>query len=340
MSQIISCTSQYSVGCTFLEWSINYLAGKTKYYHATKGWTELTKNPITKLNAHSHIKNHPNGLAETQQYIQTLQKNTDFVTLYPIAQHIESIADQHNIALENISAEHWNFLNQQQASEYNKLLKWLSSIGSKIIFVSLDPSLTLYSKLVRSTERIFYTRGSGSDKDAQRALDTVFFQKSIKKWSDLELTNVWDVRERMALDLRPFEHRRWSVEFNISHMWIDSQELWYNGKSKIFDIMNWLEVAVVTDRIDHWNTVFDQWQQLQLKNLKFQYQYQHIVDCIINGWSYPIDLTFDQEVIIQHCLIYQHNLNLKTWNLTKFPSNTKDLHALLEPNIHPIENIY
>jgi hypothetical protein len=70
--------------------------------------------------------------------------------------------------------------------------------------------------------------------------------------------------------------------------------------------------------------------------LEFCYNYKHIVDSVVNNWYYQIDLTFEQEVVIQHCLIYQHNLNLKTWELTKFPSNTQDLHKLLEPNIHPI----
>ena len=39
-------------------------------------------------------------------------------------------------------------------------------------------------------------------------------------------------------------------------------------------------------------------------------------------------------------LIYKYGLNLKTWQLEKFPNNTKQLHELLEENIHPIEKIY
>ena len=48
-----------------------------------------------------------------------------------------------------------------------------------------------------------------------------------------------------------------------------------------------------------------------------------VFDAIVHNWYYEIDnLTFEQEVIIQHCLIYQHGLNLKTRQLEKFPSNT------------------
>jgi len=82
------------------------------------------------------------------------------------------------------------------------------------------------------------------------------------------------------------------------------------------------------------------WQKKQLDLLDFCYNQPHIVDAIVNNLYYEIDLTFDQEIIIQHCLIYQHGLNLKTWQLEKFPNNTQDLHKLLEPNIHSVENIY
>ena len=47
-----------------------------------------------------------------------------------------------------------------------------------------------------------------------------------------------------------------------------------------------------------------------------------------------------QEAIVQHILIYKYNLNLKNWQLKKFPDNTQDLHKLLETNIHPTKILY
>ena len=56
-----------------------------------------------------------------------------------------------------------------------------------------------------------------------------------------------------------------------------------------------------------------------------------------NDYDYALPrLTLKQESIIQHCLIYWHNLNLKTWGLTHFPNNARLLHQLLEPNIHTV----
>jgi hypothetical protein len=48
------------------------------------------------------------------------------------------------------------------------------------------------------------------------------------------------------------------------------------------------------------------------------------------------NLDFYKEVIIQNALLYKQNLNLKNWQLEKFPANTQDLHKLLEPNIHQL----
>ena len=105
--------------------------------------------------------------------------------------------------------------------------------------------------------------------------------------------------------------------------------------------MDFCELPIDQARLDSWLVVYREWQQLQLNILEFTFNYQHIVDAIVNNWYYKLDnLTFEQEIVIQHCLIYQHGLNLQTWQLEKFPDNTQQLHRLLEPNTHKIESIY
>ena len=94
-------------------------------------------------------------------------------------------------------------------------------------------------------------------------------------------------------------------------------------------------------RFNQWLPIYQQWASRQLKILDFCHEVSHIIDSIVNNWDYQLgDLSFEQEVVIQHYLIYKHNLNLKTWQLEKFPSNTKDLHKLLETNTHSVPVIY
>lgn len=342
MTKIVCSTSKHSVGCTFLDWSINYLKGETKFFNRNLGWLDLTNNPINSRNAHGHRKNHPDGFDKTCEYVNFLQKNSDFASLYPSPMLLFNAATKLNQSMLNLDNDAWEKLIKFQDQDYNQMLHWLDKQGAKIVFVSANKSLPLYINCqIRSTERVLHSnREPASDDEVRQSRDIVFFQRSVKQWEELELKNIWDTRERLALDTRPFQFREENVDLSINHFWIDCYELWFNGDKKVPEILDWLEIKIDTNRLSQWLLVYHKWRDLQSKTLSFQHTHQHIVDSIINGWSYPIDLTFDQEVVIQHCLIYQHNLNLKTWQLTKFPSNTKDLHALLEPNIHPVENIY
>ena len=166
----------------------------------------------------------------------------------------------------------------------------------------------------------------------------MFFSQSLEKWKDLSLDNVWDLREQMALNLRPFDLSR--IEFvpdqHLSYLWINSIDLWTRTPQVIEKIMKYLQLPVGKEQWDQWLPVCLNWQKIQLDILEFCFNQPHIVKAIVNNWDYEIDLTFEQEVIIQHCLIYQHGLNLKTWQLERFPCNTRDLHILLEPNTHQV----
>ena len=339
MTNLVCTTSRHSVGCTFLDWSINYLKGASKFFNRKLGWIDVISDPLQSINAHGHRKNHPNGFLETREFVEFLQKNSDFVSLYPCPISLNSAAAALNLSLENVDKKSWQAVVGYCDDDYNQMLHWLEKQGAKTVFVSIDKFSPLYvTSEVRSLEKMMHhDRVPTSIDEVRQSRDIVFFQHSVDEWEKNGLKDVWDVRERLALDTRPFEMLNENVDLSFEHYWIDSRELWFNGDKKIPEIMDWLEIKVDSQRYNQWLTVYHKWRNLQSKTFSFQVNYQHIVESIVNGWSYPIDLTFDQEVVIQHCLIYQHNLNLKTWELTKFPNNTKDLHNLLEPNIHPIE---
>jgi hypothetical protein len=333
MSALISCTSTNSVGCTFLDWSINYLAGKTQIYNYQEGWVSLTNNPLAGMNAHLHTKNHPAGLAEIQNCVARLKQNTDFATLYPISLHIDTVAKLLGMPVTNISSEDLIKINQYRADDFNAAMTWLNQNNSKIIFVS-NKLIPIYSYNVRTLERMYHCNQPASGVDEMRSsFDMTFFDVSAKSKWDSEY--IWDLREKRALDIRPFAAVD-SMDLTIPHYWVDCQELWFNGESVINDIMQYIVEPIDSTRFEIWRAVYLQWQRLQAKNAKFSYTYQHIVEAIVNNWDYAIDLTFDEEVVIQHCLIYQHGLNLKTWQLEKFPNNTQQLHTLLEPNLHDL----
>lgn len=338
MAKLIASTSVKSLGCTFLDWTINYLSGVEQIFNAKHGWVKLTDNPVTAINAHGHLKNRPMGLAQLKAQTAILEANSEFITMYP--EHIRYVdaARELNINIDNVSVDDQARITQYCQDDYKNVLEWLSNRGAKIIFVSLPESLVLYNFNIRNIEISFNDYYEPKDKEEfVEGIESVFFDNSITKWGENASTNIWDIRERKALDYRPFKSFNWDIDFSIDHYWLDCQQLFFGGEQKISEIMRYLELEIVESRLPHWKSVYEQWQQIQIKHLNFCYEHQHIVDSIINNWDFNINLTFEQEVVIQHSLIYQHNLNLKTWQLEKFPSNTKLLHSLLEPNIHPLK---
>lgn len=341
--KIICSTSMDNVGCTFLDWSILFLSGKDYFFNSeVNGLEMLSSNPITAINAHGHKKNHPSGFKLTQQCVETFLKSPfEMLTLYPFLMYHE-VASQEL----NISEDHLNdpAINQKvidyQFEDFSKLFDYLLDQEASVIYV--DHNLPIYNlESPRSFEKMFREPTSiTSAADFKNKFQNVYFSKSIHQWQNLGLTTVWDTRERMALDTRPF-HRAGKPKLNLSrpHYFIDSQEWITNGAPTIKKILDFCKLIIDDSRWDHWMAVYNKWQSIHHQRLNFCHQLPHIVDSIVNNWYYEIDLTFDQEVVVQHCLIYHHNLNLKTWQLEKFPNNTQDLHKLLEDNIHPLGDV-
>jgi hypothetical protein len=335
--KLVCVTCTQSVGCTFLDWSIHFLSGKTEFYNIAQGWIPLSQDPMTKVNAHGHEKNYKGGLAETQTMIHQLVNQNELVSCYPGPLAFEKAAAALDISMEDLTVSNLEKIAQHKEQDYNQLLNFANEQQAKIVFISLNDDLPMYLVNVRTLERMpFENRPADSVAEMQQSLDSVFFKDSLDTWNSLHLDNIWDVRERRALNTRPFGSIPLKVDFSFPHYWLDSQNWWYNGLEEMIKIMTWLDLDIDQIRFDKWIPIYRKWQKVQNAALQFQYNYKHIVDCIVNNWSYEIDLTFEQEVVVQHLLIHQHNLNLKTWQLEKFPNNTKDLHRLLEPNTHPL----
>lgn len=346
MNNKICVTSHKSVGCTFVEWSLHFLSGQTQYYSVKLNqWLPLSQNPLTEINAHGHHKNHPSGYDNTQLYIEKFNSlpNNAIYSMYPFRLHLDVAAEQAQIALDQIHQpvvmnQLFEFIN----NDYNKTLQFCCEQQVQLIFVSQDVRVALYHMTHRQLER-YVTRPERptSEQDLKNETQEVFFKNSISQWKELNLTEIWDVRERMALDIRPLlSVEEYKFDLKLPHYWVNCLDLWTRTENTLKNIMNYLNLEIDADRWQSWLPICKAWQEQQLSLLEFCYNQPHIVESIVNNWYYEIDLTFDQEVLIQHFLIYQFGLNLKTWQLEKFPSNTQDLHKLLEPNIHAIPKIY
>jgi hypothetical protein len=328
MKKIVCSLSTFNAGCTFVDWSINFLSGQNFYFSFAKNkWIPLVSNPLTKYNAHGHDRNHPLGLdAVTTMFEQAQQMpNSGLYSIYPFFTSSSpdlvkkiSVDNPHDQKQLNDKIHKW------QQDEFSTIFD-LCTKHADVIFIHKDKTANWY-------HYVDHVRGDGS---IPYAMNTEFF----------EFENTWDLRERMALDMRFVDPNEFNVEdtadFSKLHFRASASDLWCRGVDLFQHMMLYLDLPIDPVRWQKWIPVYHEWAQKPLAQMHFGDNFDDTVKCIVNGWYKALpEFTLEQEAMIQHALIYRHNLNLKTWQLEKFPRNTIELHKLLEPNIHALVHTY
>jgi hypothetical protein len=171
-----------------------------------------------------------------------------------------------------------------------------------------------------------------------------YFQHDKLNWNSL--SNTWTYREFLALNIRPYQKTSimGGIDLTKEHYMLNCFDLFTNLDNIIDHLFMFLGVSIDTTRKETWLEIYRQWQRTHCDRMLFCNYFDQIIDSIVN--NYYMDLTrFNldilRESVIQHVLIYKHGLTLKSWGLDKFPTNTQDLHSLLEPNIyHQVDDIY
>lgn len=344
---IYCVTSARSVGCTFLDWSIHWLSGQSHFYQASAGdWIPLVQDPLRSYgvsNAHGHPRNHPAGWDNIRATVNQLKSLPSGQTsLYPVPMHADQACQDLKIDIQQLNdPSTLTKFEKYVHNDYVFALTWLVQQSIPVIYVSLDQQATGYFWQIRSLERHWAApKKANSTAEKEQEHQDIFFAKSQQTWQALNLVNRWDERERLALDMRPFRPLQYKAQtFPFVHHWISCQDLWFDTERTIKRAIEWLDLPIDLVRLDPWRSIMSRWQCQHNDLLCFYRMLPEIVDATIKGNYFKLpSLTLQQEAIVLHCLIYQHGLNLKSWQLEHFPSNTKQLHDLLEPNIHPVES--
>lgn len=338
-------TSMYNVGCTFLDWSLLYLSGQDQYYSVNQGQAlELPRDPLQGPNAHGYRKNHPHNLGTVRRAIDILRSQTTcaVTSLYPGQPDLDLVQVSLGISDHAIRTDP-NAMTQVLRAQHQGYLHTLDLFFQQdlpVVYVALDPSCAIFLTIPRGNERLAWQNRAPRDaQESQMEYHEHFFDPSLEAWGDVNQCPVWDLREKLALDMRPFDlaHKDNVRGFESPHVWLDARELWHHLPQRIAEIIQFLELELDQSRWEPWLLTYQRWQHVISPNVLFMLQLDHIVQSVVQGWHYALPrLSLYQEAIIQHCLIYQHNVNLRTWNLDRFPGNTCDLHELLEPNHHVI----
>jgi len=322
-------TSYNSIGCTFLDWTIHWVSGQDKFYNVETGVGALCNNPVEKLNAHGHNKNF---ITSSEEILRTVDQ-FDSWSPCKLNSFYLGCSMMTSDKLKDIDA-----YNQERIKEYNNLLSVVETNQVPIIYVDLNESLlalSFYVNYPRVIDKPNLLTGKipASQKEVLTDILKTFFDK--------DADSIWELREKLALTLRPFYTDQ--INITANHFSIDYKELWFDLHNQLPSVLDHLELTINKDRFNQWLPIYYQWQNIQLDIIRFGWSIKKIVEAIVNNRpldlkKYKLDLY--KEIVILHVLLYGHDLNIKSYGLEKFPDNTEQIHTLLEKSQHSCEKYW
>ena len=330
---LITVITDPAAGGTFLTWSLTWLTGENNYLNvATKAMVPICDNPLTGINAHGFRPNQPitlHDVIETYEYLEQ-QPGVHFVYFHNLREEIrqwpvDPTIDPAAIAL--------------AFKKSNKVIRLQSSTTHDLYHIKWN------GRILTTAWNSVNDRYNSFDEQQQDFLN-YFFKDSLIMWNQtLGLDSVWDQREFMALNLRPFDQPRMANEpfKGRDYYHLQCQDHWLTLDLVVQDLLHYIELPLDPDRWDHWKQIYEKWKLLHHERMQFVWYFNDIIDCILNGTFLDLrrfDLDLMREAVIQHVLLYKYNLNFKTYNLEKF-LDTLQLHQLLESNTcHQLDQIY
>lgn len=332
----------HNTGGHFVIWSLYFLSGQTQQLVGDNQIIHCVGKPdTTAKNFHQQRVLMSRGFKDTKEkYSQAVNFNSELpvVCFYvnPLSMN-QAVQELFAITIaESTDAQ------QQLAIDYvfedtKKLVDWVQQ--HNLPLVQFEYQLT---DLLNITYNDRYPvgvdgAGVGSIDASWEIYKKTFFAGIDDKFND----TTWDKREKLALmfhNYTPNSLRYCSaINKKLPHLLYTTDDVWNDLSAVITEILNFINIPISPTQNEKWQLVYNNWR---LKHDQyFSRHFDRIITAIVNNEYLSLErfnLDFYKEVIIQNALLYKHNLNLKNWQLEKFPANTQDLHKLLEPNIHQL----
>ena len=323
MGQIIYIITDPSVGGTFLNWSLHFLAGHT-WYQTTQGQQPLTANPLNKNNAHCFLPNQPLTVDKFYQTVNKLKENeyNQFSTVY----------------FHNFTNDLFN-----KSGSNTRAIDYVKQSTSKIIRLSLDSKDCLYHCHYASRAPTHKFNDSDiflTDSDSSHAEYVEHFHATDVR----QFKSIWEHRDFLAVRSRPFDPVTItnSSNFSFDHYYLNALDLFTTFSSTLYELFDYLEIKIDQDRLDQWVTIYHSWQKIVNQRLIFSHYFDEIVINILAGKHMDLvrfNLDIVQESALQHILLYQFRRSLQSKNLINFVS-TQQLHKLLCNDVSDIKSYW
>ena len=332
----------HNTGGHFIIWSLYFLSGQTQHLVGNNQIIDCVVKPdTTAKNFHQQQVLMARGFEDTKEkYSQAVNFNSEL----PVVCFYLNVMSMHQ-ALQKLFAvtiAESTDVQQQCAIDYifedtKKLVDWVQQHNFPLVQVEFN-----LNDLLNITYNDRYPLDVNGDCvdsiDATwKTYKETFFAGIDDKFND----TTWDNREKLALmsyNYTPIQRVYCSaINKKLPHLLYTTDDAWNDLFVVINEILHFIDIPIRSTQIEQWQLTYNKWR---LKHDQyFSRHFDRIINAIVHNEYLSLDrfnLDFYKEVIIQNALLYKHNLNLKNWQLEKFPDNTQDLHKLLEPNIHQL----
>ncbi len=311
-------------GGTFVDWSINYIAGKSHnvviddcYQHRHQK-SIISDDPcdIDFQNAHKHIKNHPANIGNMIWPCWLLHK------LYPEDLHTFYLC--HN----GLSTRDPVYLDKSFQIIQEFFIK-NPNIPYFSIYTDFDSNLFLYYRYLRAQKKI-------------KSLDALIkFESELTAYADLE---VWRQREFTALYLVGKKYRRQhlidmqnKLSRDLSHhgMTVPLSDIFLNLDKVLLQLFKrFNHLPFNQEKFTAWRTIYKKWQQLNTE-IHWFLSLPKYIDSIINGFSMHLPPIND---MMQCCLeaeLMMRGWMIKNEGMVVLPNNTNQIE--IEDCVHTLQ---
>ena len=319
----------HNIGAHFLIWSMYYLSKQDRYLSNNGILEDLPMGAGENKKRFHHFSGiRLEGYKQIKQFCET---SNNHALIHGVAMTMSTAAKELDFDINNLLPDESRELFEYIQQDSENLLNW-AAVNLPVIFVDYynnDYTSILYNDrfplfLYQPVE------------DSVTLYSDLFFPDNKKLFDD----NLWDKRERISLGIPYLFDKLEYYTFDKSqkHLYYTSDDIWNDLPTIVYEMANFLSLTIDEDRFLNWMHIYSEWRLNH--DPFFARHLDRIVNAIVNNEYLSLQrfkLNLYKEALIQSKLIYDHNLNLKTWKLEKFPENTQELHKLLEPNIHQVD---
>lgn len=310
----VTC-DQFNLGTHFLIWSAHYLSKNDKYHHFLDDSTmQIPKYPLKDATAHKFLANESfsidDSLGKIDLHLES-SKNLNHIKYHPL---VKSLEEYHND-----NREYQESMVARQVKTINITCRGLQHMVGFLRF---------------------HTEKSNWQND----IETV--KKHCKHyWPDFfndcgiyadKLETFHDIREGIAFRLRPYEFWQHHKSINLGNklQTHDFYNLLTAGETVVREVMSFLNLHIIEDRVEHWISVHKQWSADLIHYLDFCDDIENLVDSIVTNKkvdmsSYKMDVL--KEAVLLHLLMFKHDLNIVR-PIDRLPQDTGEIFKLLGKN--------